>query len=220
MSKEIVLNAKKREKTTKGALNLIRKGGLVPCVLYGAGDKTVELTINAKELFLGLHSEMGEHALFQLNVDGKKKIALVKEKQINPVTRNIIHVDFQHISLKDEVEVEIPFEIIGKAPGVALGGILELPLHEIKIKCIAADIPKNIQVDVSKLEIGNSIHIKDLVKDGKYKLLADPDQVVVTVTAPVRVEETPVAAAEVADADKQPEVITKGKKDEEGEVKK
>jgi large subunit ribosomal protein L25 len=218
MAKEVVLEVKKRKIGTGGDLNIFRKQGFVPGVLYGGRKDTITILVNKRSLMDALHTEMGSHVIFSLNVEGEKaeQYAILKDRQKDPISQDLMHIDFQRISMQEAIEVSVAFKIIGEAPGVKAGGVLELVLHEVKISCLPKDMPQNIEVNVGALEIGNSVHIKDLVLPKGVKVLADAENIVLHVASPTKLEEKP--ATEEAAASAEPEVISKGKKDEEGEA--
>ncbi len=210
---EILLEAQKREKSTKGKIKYARKKGLIPAVVYGAQEDTVLLFVNERDIIKILHKGFGVNVLVKLKYDSTTKMVLIKEIQRDVVRGNLLHIDFQVVSLKKEVEVDVPVHVRGEAPGVKnQGGILEHIMRTIRIKCLPTDIPKLIEVDVSQLNIGDNILVKDLEIPNKVEILSDPNSIVVNVISPTKVEEIPTAET-LGVAPTEPEVISKGKKE-------
>lgn len=218
MAKEIVLPVQARPDST---VQSMRRQGLIPAVVYGEKDPSLSIAVDKKTFLTALHNEMGAHALFSLTMDTKEpQLVIVKERQRDMLSQEIIHIDFQRISLNKKIEVDIAIKLVGEAPGVKEGGLIEMPMHTIRISCFPQDIPHDIPVDVSSLAIGFSLHVKDIVFSEGLTVLADTESVVVHVAEPPKEEEKPVAAAGEAAAAgttaAEPEVIAaKGKKEEE-----
>jgi large subunit ribosomal protein L25 len=214
--KDLVLEAEKREQTTKGTLNALRRGGRVPGVVYGDKGAPLSLSVNEKSLQLAIHSERGRNALITLKLADSSHPVLVKEIQRHAITRAILHIDFHRVSLKQKVEAAVPVHVKGEAPGVKLGGgVLEHVTREVRVRCLPTEIPASIDVDVSTLQVGQGIKAKDLALPEGIELLNDPESIVINIVAPTILEE-PTAAAATETASTEPEVIKKGKV-EEGE---
>ena len=215
-----ILKAEIREGVGKGAARKLREKGLIPAIFYGAKSKTIPLVVNSKELATTLKTEAGENVLIDLHIvkDAKtdRKVVMVKDIQIDPLKMKMIHTDFYEVAMDVVVTVEVPIHLVGKPEGTKVGGILEQIRRVIQIQSLPGDIPKSIDVDVSSLKIGDSIHVKD-IQAGKFKILVDPNVTVATVVPPV-VEEEKVAEAVVAEAAEGVEV--KEKEEEEKEAKK
>ncbi len=162
--REIELKAEKRDVTGKGACRKLRRDGKIPAILYGPGEKSIPLTVDGNA-FTHLHRDLkGENAIFNLKFKGgKEKKSIVKDLQRESVRNRIIHIDFEHISPRKKIAVEVPIHLIGIPKGVKEGGgVLEHILREVEIECLPTDIPEHIDVDVSGLDIGDSIHVGDL----------------------------------------------------------
>lgn len=220
MAKEIVLPVQAR---SDSSVQSMRRQGLIPAVVYGEKDPSLSIIVDKKTFLKALHNEMGAHALFSLTMDTKEpQLVIVKERQRDMLSGEIIHIDFQRISLNKKIEVDVAIKLLGEAPGVKEGGLVEIPMHTIHISCFPQDIPQHIPVDISSLAIGFSLHIKDIVFPEGLTVLADPESVVVHVAEPPKEEEKTVVAEGAAAAGAtaaEPEVIAaKGKKEEEGEV--
>jgi len=211
----VTLNVEKREEVGKGAARALRRKNMIPGVIYRGGD-SLPVKFPASELLQFVNTAGGEQVIANLYFpDGSNKLALMKEYQLDPTKGALLHADFFEVSLTEEVRITIHTSIVGEPIGVKKdGGIMQYLLREIEIECLPDRIPGHIEIDVSGLEIGQSIHVGDLRLGEGVKVLNDPDEVIVNVIAP-EVEE--VAPAEVAVAPEviEPEVIKKGKKEEE-----
>ncbi|NOZ63623.1 MAG: 50S ribosomal protein L25 [Caldiserica bacterium] len=196
----------------------LRREGYIPGILYGAGKKSVPFKILAHEFLHFLHFIHGEQVVVDLKFKGKKKkyLSILKDTQYDPVKDTVIHLDFQRVDTKTPIVIEIPFVFVGEPKGVKEGGVLEEIHRSVEVEALIQDIPEHIEVDVSELSIGNSIHIKDLRLPENIKILTHPEETIVTVLAPRVMEEEikPVLPeeVEVAGREKEEEV-------EEGEEK-
>jgi large subunit ribosomal protein L25 len=217
--KEIVINAKARDKLGKEHAKKLRKKGIIPAVVYGAETAPLSLEVEAKSFHALLRSGVGENVIITLNIDDQKngnRKVLIREVQRDPVWGNILHVDFQQITLTKKLTLNVPIHLVGTPIGVQQdGGILQHVLRELEIECLPTDIPEKIEVDVSNLRIGDSIHVGDIRLEG-VELLSDPQGSIVSVVPPTVFKEPEVAPAAVAE---EPEVITEKKEEEEKEEK-
>lgn len=188
-----------RVATGKGAVRKLRAAGRIPAILYGHGKESVPLTVDPRALEKVLRVG-GANALIDLTVEGRPElgspVALVKELQRHPIRGTIMHADLYQVDLTRTVEVEVPVHLIGKPKGIDFGGILEHSLREIALECLPRSIPASIEVDVSNMEIGDVIHVRDLALPAGVSLVTDPDLGVVHVALPAAEEEAPVVAAE------------------------
>jgi large subunit ribosomal protein L25 len=214
--------AEKREEQGKGVARSLRRDGMVPAVLYrGGGSQSIKLV--KKDLAKLINSMSGEQVMVDLQFkDGEKKLALLKDYQVDPIRGELLHTDFFEVSLTEEVRIPIHVTTVGEPIGVRRdGGILQHTLREVMIECLPDKIPGKTVVDISKLEVGQSIHVSDLKFEEGIKVLTDLNDVIVTVVEAM-VEAAPVAAEVVAEvaAPAEPEVAKKGKKEEEGTEKK
>ncbi len=218
MSSVIQLNGTRREDLGKGGARKARAAGQIPGVLYGHGQEPVPVSVAMRDLQMALRSHKGGNALVNLKLDGGEYTALVRDAQYDPLTHAILHLDFQHISLTETIEVEVVVKPVGLAVGVKDGGgILEMIIRTIEVSCLPTAIPETVEIDVSALNIGESLHVSDLKVEG-VTVLTPGDQALVTVVPPT-VEEAPPApeVAAVEAAPTEPEVVgAKGKKEEEG----
>ena len=222
MIKDITITASSREGTGKGPARRLRAQGMIPAAVYGEGGEASAVAINAKELATILRSGSGQNTIFKIALpqgDGEPANVIIKDYQVDPIKGRLLHADLLRLSMTTLTRVDVSVETLGEPAGVKTdGGILEVQLREIEVECLPGDIPQHLQVDVSHLQIGDHVTVADLVYDReKVKVLADEHQIVAGVLAPRMVEEVAPAAVvegEVA-AGAEPEVIKKGKGDEE-----
>ena len=191
-----ILTIQSREKTGKGAVKKMRRRGIIPGVMYGyKGDKAV--SVQGKD-FLKLFEDIGEHSIITLSLDEKEKIdAIVKDYQVDPVKRDIIHIDFLQIKAGQLLRTEIPVKVKGVSKGVKMGGILEEYVRDIEIECLPKDLPEAFHIDVTDLDIGDSVHVKDITVGEEIRILSSPEQVVLTIGLPSKVAEPVVEEEEV-----------------------
>ena len=213
----IPLSGTRREALGKGGARKSRAAGRIPAVLYGHGQEPVPVTIQAREFDLALRSHKGGNPIVNLAVAGGEYTALIRAVQYDPLTHDILHLDFQHISLTETIEVKVAVHLTGLPVGVKDGGgILETILREIEVRCLPTAIPPAIEVDVSHLNIGDSVHVHEITVPN-VTILNDGAETVATVVPPTVMEEKPAEAVVTEAAPSEPEVIAKGKK-EEGEA--
>jgi large subunit ribosomal protein L25 len=215
---EVMIDVNPRTEFGKNASRRLRRSGMIPGIVYGSQKPPVPISVDPKQVERVLRSESGANSIFMLNLVGKdqKRHAMIKEYQLDPVTSRLQHTDFIRIQMDEAIEVSVPIQTVGEAPGVKLDqGILDIPLREIRIQSLPADIPDSIKVDITGLKIGDTIRVADLKVSAKVKILTDPSQTIAVVTPPAKEEEP--SAAPVAEVT-EPEVIKKGKAvAEEGE---
>ncbi|OIO10833.1 MAG: hypothetical protein AUJ52_03285 [Elusimicrobia bacterium CG1_02_63_36] len=213
---EIKVSAQERpEKSTNKSLSDLRESRKIPAVIYGGTNGAAIVAVDEKELLDGLKNA-GHNAIIHLKHGSKDDTVILKELQRHVVTGKPIHADFVRVDMKQKVEIEVPLHVHGEAPGVKLqGGILEHILRVLEVRCLPGRIPQEIRVDISTLEMGAGIHVKDLVIPEGVEVLADPEQPVVHIVQ-VRVQEEAKPEEGVEGAAAQPEVIVKGKEKEEG----
>lgn len=177
----LTLSATPRETGTKAA-KAVRREDRVPCVLYGPHQAPVHFAVERLALRPLIHTSETHRVVVRL--DGDEYEAILKEVAFHPVTDAPIHVDFQALTKGEKITVTIPVHIEGTAPGVKAGGVLTQPLHEIEVRCVPADIPGHVTVDVSSLEMGDAVHVGDLQLGDGVEVLTDADRAVVSVAAP------------------------------------
>jgi len=219
MAKAIQLKATTRDGSGTVASKKIRTSGFVPAVVYGRHlGKPQNLQLNARELRAALGKTASEHVLVDLEiVGGEKTLALIQDVQHHPLNRHILHVDFHALRADEKMHTSVPVICFGEASGVKnTGGVLEQLLRSIEVECLPKDLPESIVIDVSKLELGDAIHIRDLQLPEGVVSRGSSDTSIVHCTAP-KVEEVVAPAAADAAAATEPEVI-KEKKPEAGEA--
>jgi large subunit ribosomal protein L25 len=210
------INVEKREEVGKGAARSLRRKNMIPAVLYRAGD-SLPVQFSKKDISRFINATAGEQVMVNLQFgDGSSRFALMKDYQTDPADGELLHADFFEVSLTEEVKVTVHVALAGEPIGVRRdGGILQYLLREIEVECLPDKIPGHIEVDISNLEIGQSIRVGDLRLGEGIKVLNEPDEVIINIVAPAVEEVAPVEVA--APEIKEPEVIKKGKKEEETE---
>jgi large subunit ribosomal protein L25 len=208
------LEAKPRAERGKNAARRLRRAGLIPVTVYGHGE-TAAGAVATRELAAILRAH-GRNAIMTLDLDGASSPVKIADLQVDPLRGGLLHADLMRISLTEKTEFEVPVRIVGEADGVRnFGGVLDLPTHSLRIRCLPGDLPESLEVDVSPLGIGAHFRVSDLQIDrDKIEVLADPEVMLATVVPP-RVEEEPTPAAAAAEGPAEPEVIKKGKAEEE-----
>ena len=228
---DATLEGVKREGRGKNEANRLRAAGRIPAVVYGSKKegKTPEgvaLTVDPKVLLRILHSESGANTLINLRVDGTEARVMVKEYQLDPVTHQLLHADFYALAMDKAITVTVPIVLKGEARGVKQeGGIIDFITRDIEVHCLPTDIPENIPVDVTELNLHDSIRMKDLVQGPKWKAMTDGETMIVHVVMPKAEEAAAAATDATAEAAApavaaEPEVIKKGKEEKEEKEKK
>jgi large subunit ribosomal protein L25 len=216
--KSVALKAYPRSQVQRAEVKKLRASGRVPATIYGRQAKPQNLEISAKEISDLIHHSVSENLLVDLSVENdarSKRLALVQEIQHHPLDGKVLHVDFHEVAENEKVTVQVPVETTGEAVGVKAGGVLEHVLFKLKVRCLPKDLPEQIVVDVTILEIGKSIHIADVKAPEGVEILGDKHITVVAVAAPRAEEE--VVATEAAPAAGDVE-MTKEKKEEGAEA--
>jgi large subunit ribosomal protein L25 len=216
MAKQVKLTAEPRETTGRSAIRKLKARGIVPAIVYGGKEKPQPLQVSRRDISLMLSHASGENILVELEIAGEKssRMAMIQEIQHSPVGGDVLHVDFHAVSMDEKIEADVPLEPSGLANGVKnFGGLLEQSLRALEVECLPRDLPDKITVDVSSLNIGDSIHVRDIQLPAGVAAKTQLDLTAFSVVAP-SVEEEPVAAT--AEAAAGPEVIKEKK--EEGET--
>jgi large subunit ribosomal protein L25 len=219
---DATLQVEKREGRGKNEARRLRAAGRIPAVVYGAEkNKALEIAVDPKVLLRILHSESGVNTLIGLEgVDLAGGKVLVKEYQLDPIDHKLLHADFYAVAMDKALTVTVPVVLKGEPKGVKQqGGVVDFVNREIEVECLPGDIPENITVDVSELMLHEGIRVKDIVPSGQWKAVSEPEMMIVHVVT-VKAEEEPApadaaAAAATPAAPAEPEVIKKGKKEEE-----
>ena len=225
---DATLEAVKREGRGKNEANRLRASGKIPGVVYGTGSKGkapegVAVSVDPKALLRILHSDSGANTLITLNFDGGQSRVMVKEYQLDPITHHLLHADFYQLAMDKAITVTVPVVVKGDAKGVKVqGGLLDFVTRDIEVECLPTDIPEHIDVDVTELMLHQSIRVRDLAVDPKWKPVTDGETMLVHVVMPKAEESATAAAADAAApaAAAEPEVIKKGKTEEKEEEKK
>jgi large subunit ribosomal protein L25 len=204
-------------KFNKNAARRVRVSGQIPAVVYGAGHDSVAVAVDPKVITRILHSDSGHNTIFDLDISGSGTVkAMIVDWQHEPIKGALLHIDLKRIAMDKAMRVSVPVQLVGVPTGVKnQGGILEQVIREVEIECLPNDIPSHLDVDVTGLEMNQSIHISDLPHSGSIKFLDDEGLTVAHVTAikETAAEVEAAAAAEAAPAE--PEVAKKGKTDAE-----
>ena len=215
MRKDITITAESRESRGKNEARRLRVKGLAPAVVYGPGQDPVAVAINPKEVNSILRSASGHNTIFNVNVKGAVAPVMVVDTQHDPIKGSLLHVDLKRIDLTKRIAVKIPVHTTGDPRGVKeQGGLHELITREVEIECLPDEIPESFTVEVSHLMIGQNVRAGDIPLSGSMKLLSPADSVISHVVA-LKAEEAPAPVEGAAPATAEPEVIKKGKKEEE-----
>jgi large subunit ribosomal protein L25 len=214
--KEFKIQAKQREGRGKNDARRARREGMVPITVYGGGAETVAAVAPARDLAAILRSEAGRNTIFTIEVDGLGETEVMfHDRQIDPVKGRLIHADLTRLVKGQKIEVTVPLHLVGEPVGVKeKQGVLEQVIREIEIRCQPRDIPDSIDIDVSNLDVHDTLHVSDIKVAEGVEILNDAEQVIATVGI-VKEEAAPAPAAE-GEEPAEPELIGKGKKDEEG----
>ncbi|WP_058305648.1 50S ribosomal protein L25/general stress protein Ctc [Gracilibacillus massiliensis] len=206
----VTLEAKKRENLKTSNTKAIRLAGDVPGIIYGYQVDPKTVTVNSIELLKTVRDE-GKNAIISLQVDGEAVDVMLHEYQVDPLRDELVHADFYAVNMKEELDVQVPIALEGEAKGASEGGVLQQPLYELALRAKPKDIPEQITINVSDLEVGDSILVSDL-KDGKnYEILEDETATIVTILVP---DEEP-AEEPAEEEETEPEVINEKSEDEQ-----
>ena len=226
---DATLDVVTRDGRGKNEARRLRASGRIPAVVYGSrrDGKTPEgvpVAVDPKALLRILHSESGANTLINLKLDGGEARVMIKEYQLDPITHQLLHADFYQLAMDRAITVTVPIAIEGEAKGVKQqGGLLDFVTRELQVQCLPTDIPERIDVDVTELMMHESVRVRDLAVNPKWKVLNEPDTMLVHVVMPKAEEAAEAAEGEAAAAaaapaaPAEPEVIKKGKVEKEGE---
>jgi large subunit ribosomal protein L25 len=187
---EAKLSAERRSDTGKGVARKLRADGKVPAVLYGQGLDTTPLVVDARELLHLLHSGAGANTLVDLVVDGEQHLAIPREIQRDHIHSKFMHVDFLAVSRTETIQVNVPIHEFGDAVGIREGGVVEHHLRELQVECLPQDVPDQIEIDITDVELGGMIHVRDLIPPAGATILTNPEDAVLSIITPaaLRVE--------------------------------
>jgi large subunit ribosomal protein L25 len=224
---EATLEAANREGRGKNEARRLRASGRIPGTVYGVkkdGAATAtSVAVDPKEVLRILHSDSGANTLINLRLDGGETRVMVKEYQLDPITHHLLHADFYQLAMDRAITVTVPIVLKGEPKGVKLqGGLLDFVTRDVQVQCLPVDIPEHIDVDVSELMLGQSIRLRDVAQNPKWKPVTDADVMIAHVVMPKAEEVAAVAteaAAAVPGTPAEPEVVKKGKPDEKEEKK-
>jgi large subunit ribosomal protein L25 len=227
---DATLEAKKRDGRGKNEARRLRVSGRIPAVVYGARNdgqapEGVPVAVDPKEVLRILHSESGANTLINLKLEGGvESRVMVRDYQLDPITHQLLHADFYQLAMDREIVVSVPIVVKGEAAGVKQqGGLLDFVTREIQVQCLPTDIPEHIDIDVSELMLHQSIRVKDIASNPKWKAVTDGETMLAHIVMPKAEESAATTAAEgaaaapAAAAPAEPEVIKKGKTEKEGE---
>jgi large subunit ribosomal protein L25 len=204
------VSAMARQRIAKGDNRRIRREGKVPAIVYGGQADARMISVDNHELELILRGAYRTNAIFDIEVEGSKEQTIIRDMQRNPVTSRLTHIDFQRIDLNEEIEVEVVLHVTGGVPlGVREGGVLEHIQRAVTVRCTPLNMPRNLEVDLTNLAMGQSLHVSDLALSEGVQVMDDPETALFTVLAPKTADD---ATAEPGAA--QPEVIGEKKKEE------
>ncbi|MFO3692289.1 50S ribosomal protein L25/general stress protein Ctc [Staphylococcus felis] len=194
-------------KQTRGDLRKIREAGKVPAVVYGYGTKNVSVKVDEVE-FIKVIREVGRNGVIQLGVGSKEIKVMVSDYQFDPLKNQITHIDFLAINMSEERTVEVPVHLIGEAPGAKEGGVVEQPIFDLEITATPDNIPEYLEVDISGLEIGDSISVSEIKVSGDFTIENNPEDAVASVVAPTEEPtEEEIAEMEGETQTEEPEVV-------------
>jgi len=190
----VKLQARVRDTLSKSELKKLRRSGRAPASVYGHGMDSVAISVAVADLAAAVRTEAGLHALMDLEIeDGRKKdngVVVIKRVQKDPITRKVLHVDFQHVRMTEKLTTEVAITFIGTPMGVQFAGIVEHVIDHVQVRCLPDHIPSHFDLDISNLDIGQALHISDIAVPEGVEILAALDEVVVAVRPPhVQVEE-------------------------------
>jgi large subunit ribosomal protein L25 len=190
----IELKTNIRATVGNGPARRLRQAGQIPAVLYGPKTESVLLSVNKSDLDLALKKGRSGQIILNLvvqdNGETYTRPAMIKELQLHPVSRNYLHIDFYEINLDRKITLGIPIVTVGSSVGVERGGILQIIRRELEVECLPFEVPESIEIDITDLDMGDSIHVKDISMDGEVELLGESNLTVLTVLSP-KLEEEP-----------------------------
>ena len=197
---DATLTADRRTAAGKRPAGRLRREGLVPAVVYGLHEENVSVTVSSRELTHILAGPSGVNTVITLKLDGKDQLALARQIQRNPVKGTLVHVDFIRIRADQAIQADVPVHLIGDAEGVNRGGVLEQMLHAVTVEAKPAEVPASLAIDISALEIGDSVHVSDLTIPAGVTVRNEPEDLVAHISAP-RVAEVEEAAEGVEEGE-------------------
>lgn len=215
--KRLDLQVTKRVVSGKGGARSTRRAGQVPGIIYGEGQDPMAIAIDRHTIEKALYSSDNENVLVYISVEGEsgETLTLVRETQHHPLTGALEHLDFRRVSVNRPIRTMVPVHTTGTAKGMKEGGILEQQLREVELECLPLEIPDNLVVDITEIEIGHSMHVSDLPSNPNYKILTAGERALVMVVAP-KIETVPGAATAEGAAAEEAGGDAKGEESSEG----
>ncbi len=216
----VKIKAQTRGTGKHSILTDLRNEGKVPGTYYGRKIDPVTIVVDAEELRAAMHTDAGSNVMIDLDIANSplkgSQVAMIKDMQKNPITGEILHIDLVKVSMSEEIHATVPLLVVGEAAGVKVGGVMQHSIREISVKCLPGALPEQFEIDVTALEIGDSIHVRDMATAEGVEILDDPDEILVSIVPPAKEEE--VEAVEEGEMEvAEPEVIGEKKEEEAGE---
>ncbi|MEZ5425929.1 MAG: 50S ribosomal protein L25/general stress protein Ctc [Pyrinomonadaceae bacterium] len=213
MAEKFVIKAEKREERGKNHSRRLRSQGKLPVIVYGGDDDNLAVTVELSDLAAILRSDTGQNTVFSLDVEGVgASDVMFQDRQIDPLKGRLIHADLRRIRRGEKIEVTVPVHLVGEAPGAEEGGVLTQQMREIKVLCTPSKIPESIEVDVSEMQLNDSIHVSDLKVGEDVEIHEDPEAMVASVIFVKEPELEPTPEEEL----EQPELVGEEGEAEEG----
>lgn len=193
----VEMKVEKRE-AGKTAAKKTRNEGKIPAIFYGHGIEPVPISVDAKTLRVVVHGEAGTNVILKLNIEGKRggDTAIIKEVQKHPLKDSFVHIDFLKIALDEKIQAQVPVSVVGESIGVKEGGVLQHGLWEIEVEALPTDLPDNLEVDVTELQIGDTVRVGDLSVPSEIEVITDLEETVVSVVPPTELKEEELVAEE------------------------
>jgi large subunit ribosomal protein L25 len=179
------VEAQKRTTKKKSDLKQLRNEGQIPAIIYGQGRDGILISIDDADFFKIYRKSIGEVAFFDINVDGENYTTVIREKQVHPLSRKLVHIDFMELQQGKPITIDIPVQLKGEAEGVKKGGVLEFLVRNIQVTCLPKDVPDAVEIDVTNFDMGDSIHVADLEFDyDKVDVNLSPETTILTIAEP------------------------------------
>lgn len=211
----IELKAEKRQSVGNGAARALRRDGKIPAILYGPGKDPLKLAISIMELDQIMKDSSAGHVFVDIIIEGDKegkRHAMIKELQSSPVSRALLHADFYEISMDRKIKVNVPVVVVGKSKGVEIGGMLQIIRRELEVLCLPGAIPEAFEIDITDLDIGDSVHVEEIPLEKDIEIQADVNFTVLTIVSP-KVEEEPEEEEEELEGEEGAEEGAEGEAD-------
>lgn len=219
MSEQVIV-VQRREETGDNASRRYRAAGQVPAVVYGAGKESFPISVDRKTVLDLIKKGGGENSVFLLKLEGtgQERHAMIKDLQVEPTTRQILHIDFLRLLMDAKIRVSVPVELTGVPLGVKNeGGLMDFVTREVEVECLPADIPKHVELDITELHMGQHVEAKDIALPPAVTLMTEGSRVIASLVAPKKPEVTGEEAEALLEAGRdEPEVIRRGKQETEG----